>query len=498
DWKSEKLVEYCTAPCTVTLRCNHQCTGSCARCHQGRLHASCVQKCHATLICGHQCEEPCNQVCPPCKKRCEVNCTHSKCNKTCGAPCTPCQEKCKARCEHQACNRLCGQQCSRRPCDAPCPRKLPCRHPCRGLCGEPCPDICKLCRPNDFPMDFLGDHFPDDTRFIQLQDCPHVLAVEDADNLMLGDTEIVSIRSCPFCRKPIINTNRYKDLVNRMYINEINPIKERVYGTRKEIVKKLIESEDAIIQFEKDYSISPTNTDLLSVVIELKYILRKQKNISLLQIEMHLICLNILNHIGEYYRDFLKNTLTQLQEEFLSEIKLICHYLVQNIRKISQQQQEDINNEMKRLHYIIQLSRLISHPSYVTIETTPDVQKIVTEARMEIFSYKRFNQNATITILKKLEEQIKVKVINQERKMIVRAMGFKQGHWFKCPNGHFYCIADCGGAMVISKCNECGAKIGGQNHTLLSDNSLASEIDGSKFAAWSEEYNNMANFDFRV
>ena len=31
--------------------------------------------------------------------------------------------------------------------------------------------------------------------------------------------------------------------------------------------------------------------------------------------------------------------------------------------------------------------------------------------------------------------------------MIIDAIGLSGGHWFKCKNGHYYCIADCGGAM---------------------------------------------------
>ncbi len=47
-----------------------------------------------------------------------------------------------------------------------------------------------------------------------------------------------------------------------------------------------------------------------------------------------------------------------------------------------------------------------------------------------------------------------------ERMEIIKALDMKQGHWFKCPNGHFYSIGECGGAMQIGKCNECGAAIG--------------------------------------
>lgn len=40
----------------------------------------------------------------------------------------------------------------------------------------------------------------------------------------------------------------------------------------------------------------------------------------------------------------------------------------------------------------------------------------------------------------------------------------REGRWFKCPNGHYYVITECGGAMQEGKCNECGATIGGGNH----------------------------------
>lgn len=74
--------------------------------------------------------------------------------------------------------------------------------------------------------------------------------------------------------------------------------------------------------------------------------------------------------------------------------------------------------------------------------------------------------------------------VKVERAMIVKAMGLKQGHWFKCPNGHIYAIGECGGAMQRSTCNECGAAIGGESHRLVGTNSLASEMDGAVHSAW--------------
>ena len=51
-------------------------------------------------------------------------------------------------------------------------------------------------------------------------------------------------------------------------------------------------------------------------------------------------------------------------------------------------------------------------------------------------------------------------ITDDERKMILAAVNLSPGHWFKCQNGHVYCIGGCGGAMETSKCPECNADIG--------------------------------------
>lgn len=49
--------------------------------------------------------------------------------------------------------------------------------------------------------------------------------------------------------------------------------------------------------------------------------------------------------------------------------------------------------------------------------------------------------------------------------------------------------------MVISKCVDCGTPIGGQQHKLLQGNQFTNELDGAQFPAWSEQANNMLNFE---
>lgn len=50
---------------------------------------------------------------------------------------------------------------------------------------------------------------------------------------------------------------------------------------------------------------------------------------------------------------------------------------------------------------------------------------------------------------------------------------FMRGHLHTCPNGHFFVIGECGGAMQESRCVQCGARVGGASHNLAASNRRA-------------------------
>ncbi|XP_013164299.1 PREDICTED: NFX1-type zinc finger-containing protein 1-like [Papilio xuthus] len=494
----EVYLRHCDAPCGALLACGHLCGGTCSQCRQGRLHVACSQTCHQTNICGHQCQEPCNQVCPPCSKRCEVRCTHSQCNKLCGELCTPCQEACSRRCPHGTCQQRCGEACSRAACEAPCPRALSCGHPCRGLCGEPCPDICKLCRPDNFPTGFIGEEYDDDAKFIQLQDCQHVMEVQELHSLMTADRDTIAIRTCPFCRTPIINTNRYKDLVNRTFALEINPVKERVYGTTEQIKIKQNELENAVKEFKAKIKAISTDIPIWKKSLsKLSAKCNQKKKRSLLSLEMAFIFLEILDMISDVYDKSLAIVMDESKVDLRIHIETICQYLNTNTQKISEQQQTDIGKEIKRLNYIIQLNKITGHMVYKrAVAENSALTQYAAAAKQLILGWNVFEEEKALNSLSNLQKKVELSgiVSKEERDLIVKAIGLKAGHWYKCPNGHFYCIGECGGAMEVGQCVECGARIGGSSHRLLGTNSHAPEMDGSSYAAWSEQYNNMANF----
>lgn len=322
------------------------------------------------------------------------------------------------------------------------------------------------------------------------------------DTLMMGDQENIKIRTCPFCRKPIINTNRYKDTVNRMFKKDINPIKLKVYGTNKQIQKKLEELEIKVREHSEKYRHHMEDfKEMKATFVRFLSLLSTQKKVSLLQVEMECVYLNVFEMIVECWQKYRTQKLqtTTLRDELQTHIKtlLVVLKIKPNSKipiKISEQQQNDIGNEIKRLNVMVQFSTLLHLAT--SMKNEPQVVRQVEATKAVVFSLSVFNEERALESLKELQKVIKTSgvVSKYERQLIVKAIGLKAGHWFKCPNGHYYCIGECGGAMETSRCPDCGATIGGAHHTLTPGNQHAREMDGSSFAAWSEQ-NNLANFD---
>jgi hypothetical protein len=75
-------------------------------------------------------------------------------------------------------------------------------------------------------------------------------------------------------------------------------------------------------------------------------------------------------------------------------------------------------------------------------------------------------------------------VLVQMAALAMRSDGGGRGHWNMCPNGHYYVIADCGGAMLRGRCPECSAEIGGESHRLAAGNRHTGAFDGSEQSSW--------------
>ncbi|XP_073324275.1 NFX1-type zinc finger-containing protein 1 [Pagrus major] len=489
----------CRAPCEHQLLCGHACRGTCGKCCQGRFHFPCIQQCERLLICSHKCGQPCTSNCPPCQRPCENCCIHSKCMNPCGQPCAPCIEPCAWQCAHQSCSKLCYEPCDRPPCTQPCAKILDCSHPCIGLCGDKCPSKCRICNHDEVTEIFFGTEDDPEAYFIQLEDCGHIIEHTAMDTYMgmddnqqpnEGEEVAIKLKQCPKCRTPIRKNLRYGSHINSS-LAQIEMVKMKINGDQADIKKQ----RKTLQKQWKD--------NLLTYAMDDQYAFMNIKS----QLERSYLTANDL-WVVENKMDFLVRVakLEKIQKEnmLLSQSFTLEKYLSQFVRwlsrsyvKFTDQQVHDLQRELQRITLLTEIN-VRCDMAYKRGQST-NIQSEVQKIRQVLEKSGQFterDQDRVKDAMKELDRKLPptgLGITEQEREMIVSAMKMKPGHWYKCPNGHVYLITECGGAMEERQCPDCRATIGGASHTLASGNKVASEMDGSQHAAWSEA-NNLLNF----
>jgi hypothetical protein len=250
----------CSAICGAALNCGHNCTRPCNDCNTRtdnmivqKIHGVCNTQCgRPYTTCSHSCKAACHGdlPCPLCTQPCEVSCNHSKCSKVCHEPCAPCAEDCSWSCPHrERCPLPCAVPCYLLPCSERCAKTLSCGHRCPSICGEVCPGVayCQICaHPKvkgtivDFIMSCTFDEVDLDENPCIVPSCGHILTMESMDGHMsMSDFYSMSeegsitdlknsaepfsasgMKSCPTCRGPLRNLNRYSRIVRRALIDE--------------------------------------------------------------------------------------------------------------------------------------------------------------------------------------------------------------------------------------------------------------------------------------
>ncbi|XP_057306393.1 NFX1-type zinc finger-containing protein 1-like isoform X2 [Hydractinia symbiolongicarpus] len=492
---SENVV--CSEPCDATLECLHKCTGTCGTCIQGRLHVKCLHECKRILVCSHLCEEPCTDLCPPCLKKCENKCVHSNCQECCGKPCVLCTEPCAWKCEHQQCTALCSELCNRDRCNEPCSELLDCGHACIGLCGEKCPDYCRICNKEIVEEIFFGTESDKDARFIVLEDCYHIFEVSSLDTWMEIQEEAnnIKLKECPKCKTVVRKSLRYGNIV-RQTLNDIEAIKRKMIGEKNEIEQKKRKANRlwmkirSLSSFFFMYTMGGSTKSLPKLI-------EKSSDIYTAS--------SLLNQVK-----LIKNLVNFLTEQELKDQKAdaeisLLGYLINS--PLREQQFKLAIIEFERLKLIhsakdtLERLQIKNRGSYANVvhnaALLDDIGRLsewLAELRGKFLSDAKLKVMSTeITTVQKKWNTHSVTV--EEKETILKAMGLEKGRWFKCENGHYYAIGECGGAMEKSKCPECNCVIGGENHALATGNQHAGEFDDSAYAAYSEEANNLMNLD---
>ncbi|KAF7649472.1 hypothetical protein LDENG_00140980 [Lucifuga dentata] len=488
----------CWTPCKQQLKCGHDCKGNCHGCFQGRYHFSCFHQCERLLVCSHKCREPCTHDCPPCKRPCENCCIHSKCKKPCGQPCVPCAEPCAWKCPHLSCSKLCHEPCDRPPCTQPCDKTLKCGHPCIGLCGDKCPTKCRICNQDEVREIFFGTEDDPEACFIQLEDCGHIFESTGMDrwmgeNQQTNDEEQVAIKlkECPKCRTPVRKNLRYGSHINRS-LAEIEAVKKKINGHQADIkeYKKALKKwweENLGFQMQEEY-------------MQEEYIIDRLKDPNLTANDLWILenKLDFEIRVKKLQKIERENMSEMHAFTFSKHVEEFMQWLNNAHQKFTDQQVSDLQRELMRLTLLAELNACChmadkrggTDKAQSEIQTTRNVLE-------KPGQFTDQDEHQVREALKDLDDKLPrtgLGISEEERKMIVSAVKLPPGHWYKCPNGHVYLITECGGAMESRRCPDCNATIGGSNHALVSDNQVASEMDGAQHAAWSEA-NNLLNFD---
>ena len=502
----------CKHPCEETLACEHKCSGTCGRCRQGRLHAPCREKCTRVLLCGHPCTSYCSKNCPQCSKECKYVCHHGPCGHKCSSPCRPCPHHCEWKCPHFQCFKNCGEMCDRPRCLEKCPKPLSCGHSCIGVCGEPCPTLCRECISRDefetqIPI-FFGNEHDESARFVPLEDCGHVIEVTALDTWMDQQDEHnmeIKWKCCPQCRTPVMKTARYSNVLKQIQV-DMNIIKERKLNFLS--TSERVEMRQGLLRIQLDdlYSERFISRD---VKLQWKELVEEKFNDFILHKSYTLyLTAGCILMAKESLKDLLRNpSLDSNSEEYehvsrlLSQARDFLDWIKQNKHKeITDQMKIDINAERRRI-LLLEAMCNIKHSFLIqNIEVEEEDEKLLEKISLYATNGAKIPKltddsayRAVLNSLQSMPKKYRVPLTLDERKMIIKAIGAKPGSWYKCPNGHYYQIGECGGAMQTSKCPECGSMIGGRSHQLLSSNRHAGEFDQSGHAAWSEAAN-LQNF----
>ena len=321
----------------------------------------------------------------------------------------------------------------------------------------------------------------------------------------------VQFKTCPKCKTQIRKSLRYGNIIKQT-LEDYESIKE------KQLVNL---SGDLIEKFKKVQAEVVETSYLLFATLEGK--LKHLEEVLQSSSQRHEVVLpphqvNNINAQLSYIPSMVKmvNHLTSMQSttvinvittelnisirDVRDNISALVNFVMQDF--LSNQQKSDIQSEIYRLMSLIKLldvwCKLRAHQKHLSVEDKSQLTSMVVRVHNSGWKSDKLNEeehDGILNFIAKMSEKYKVSgITDAERIEIVEAIGLSKGHWFKCPNGHFYCIGNCGGAMEEATCPECGARIGGRSHALREDNQLAPEMDGARHAAWSQ-LANMANFD---
>lgn len=354
---------------------------------------------------------------------------------------------------------------------------------CIGLCGEPCPTDCRVCDEEKVTMILFGEEDEPGARFVLLQDCRHIVEVKALDRYMDQDDEegdhTIQLKVCPICKTPIRKSCRYGAIINKA-LRDIEKVKET-----------LLLSKQRIRDFERNILKALDDDGALPKRLfnrRLENMQRPKSEAALAAMQNQITFLKATATLQEDWKQVSLVSLVEDKRLALAQLDLFIRWATEDRSIMTPQESADAEMELRRMQDKFKLS--FSNQKITEYKKTIDVaqKKEIQEAEKLLSGiYTEAKAAIVANCLEKMEKLVNVKglgITHEEKVMIVSAMGLPKGHWFKCKNGHYYAIGDCGGATIEGRCPTCNAAIGGGQHRLRDDNYFAGEMDDAERPAW--------------
>ncbi len=357
---------------------------------------------------------------------------------------------------------------------------------------------------------FFGTEEEEDARFIELLDCGHVFEVTALDNWMDkdGENKDIKLKECPLCTTPIRISYRYADIV-KVKLEDVELVKKRLNEEEQqyqELTARLKRKTVSLVRKYPDVRLRKAlpETDSENVfssydIVE-SWFQQRKTMAELKTIENQINLLEQIYKVREKIKtDLLKNTclgvLTppsasqsshdQMYLQAAREVDEKLNHLEEDLMKfqISLQRLTDIRDEVICVGLLLKIRKVQCEIKKRSIPIASDNEEWLKRQGNLLYAGRKFSEQDADDIeatIKQIRRECGLDDLTpEERVMIVKAMNFSQGHWYKCPNGHIYAIGDCGGAMEQRSCPEagCGAIIGGTHHTLVQGNEVCLTAD---------------------
>jgi len=346
-----------------------------------------------------------------------------------------------------------------------------------------------------------------------------------------GDNEDIKLKECPRCKTLIRISYRYADIVKEK-LAEVEQVKKRLIEEERkfqDFQKKLgrkthrlvrkypdIEQKKVLSDSSEQREEQASSAKSVSSYQLLRHWLQRRTTMAELNtIKNQLKLLKQIYKVREKVKtDLLRNTShgvlkppiagqSALEQKYLqgaTEVDQKLNLLENELMtfQISSQRLTDIRDEVICVGLLLKVRVVQCEIENRSVSLAFDKEVWLERQGKQLNAGKRLTEEEADDIeatINRIRKECGLEGLTpEERVMIVKAMSFSQGHWYKCPNGHIYAIGECGGAMEKRKCPDCGATIGGTHHTLVQGNQVATEMDGALYPAWSDQ-TNMQNYD---